>query len=192
MGDKSDGTVTLWIGDLKNGGDSAAQHLWERYFDRLVRLAHKKIQTRHGGQAVADGEDAALDAFSSFCRRAALGQFPRLHDRDDLWRLLVVITIHKVAKQVRYERALIRGGDRNVHGLDELIGPEPTPEFAALVAEEYERRLDSMGDEMLRRIVEDKMAGYDNEEIALRLRCSRSSIQRKLALIRREWVDEDS
>jgi DNA-directed RNA polymerase specialized sigma24 family protein len=192
MPDESQGSVTLWIGDLKDGGDSAAQHLWERYFDRLVLLAHKKIQARHGGQAVADGEDAALDAFNSFCKRAALGQFPLLHDRDDLWRLLVVITIRKVAKQVRYEKALIRGGDREVDGFDEVIGPEPSPEFAAQVAEEYGRRLDGLGDEMLRRIAEDKMAGYDNDEIALRLGCSRSSIQRKLALIRREWSGEES
>ena len=192
MSNELEGSVTLWIGDLKNGGDSAAQHLWDRYFDRLVRLAHKKIQAKHGGQAVADGEDAALDAFNSFCKRAALGQFPLLLDRDDLWRLLVVITIRKVAKQVRYERALIRGGGLKVNGLDELIGPEPTPEFAALVAEEYERRLDGLGDEMLRQIVEDKMAGYDNDEIALRLGCSRSSIQRKLALIRQEWFGEES
>ena len=118
MSNELEGSVTLWIGDLKNGGDSAAQHLWDRYFDRLVSLAHKKIQAKHGGQAVADGEDAALDAFNSFCKRAALGQFPLLHDRDDLWRLLVVITIRKVAKQVRYERALIRGGGLKVNGLE--------------------------------------------------------------------------
>jgi hypothetical protein len=27
------GSVTRWIGDLKAGGDGAAQRLWERYFD---------------------------------------------------------------------------------------------------------------------------------------------------------------
>ncbi len=37
-----------WIGDLKAGGDSAAQHLWERYFDRLVHLARARLRTRAG------------------------------------------------------------------------------------------------------------------------------------------------
>ena len=30
MAVQDDGSVTRWIGDLKAGGDSAAQHLWER------------------------------------------------------------------------------------------------------------------------------------------------------------------
>jgi ECF sigma factor len=44
MGSTGEGSVTRWIGDLKSGGDSAAQHLWERYFERLVRLARKQLQ----------------------------------------------------------------------------------------------------------------------------------------------------
>jgi hypothetical protein len=39
-----DGSVTNWIGDLKAGGDSAAQHIWERYFDRLVHLARAQLR----------------------------------------------------------------------------------------------------------------------------------------------------
>jgi hypothetical protein len=32
MATEGDGSVTRWIGDLKASGDSAARHLWERYF----------------------------------------------------------------------------------------------------------------------------------------------------------------
>src|SRR5260370_6120356 len=89
MESESEGSVTRWIGDLKSGGESAAQQLWERYFERLVRLARKKLQKARRPRAVEDEEDAALSAFDSFCRGVDRGRFPRLADRDDLWRLLV-------------------------------------------------------------------------------------------------------
>ena len=38
MSSTGEGSVTRWLGDLKSGGDAAAQHLWDRYFDRLVHL----------------------------------------------------------------------------------------------------------------------------------------------------------
>src|SRR5262245_52985050 len=91
------GSVTHWIGDLKAGGDTAAQHLWERYFGRLVRLARSKL--RATSRTVVDEEDAALSAFDSFCRGAERGRFPDLADRDDLWRLLVVLTVRKAIDQ---------------------------------------------------------------------------------------------
>src|SRR5438105_1816712 len=89
MSHESSGSVSHWIGHLKQGDQAAAQLLWERYFARLVRLAQAKIRSvcRPGGDA--DGEDIAVDAFDSFCRRAAQGRFPKLNDRDDLWQLLV-------------------------------------------------------------------------------------------------------
>ena len=99
MTSTAEGSVTRWLGDLKSGGDAAAQHLWERDFDRLVRLAHQRLRGRGG--ASEDEEDAALSAFDSFCRGAVQGRYPRLDDREDLWRLLVVITVRKALDQVQ-------------------------------------------------------------------------------------------
>jgi hypothetical protein len=59
---------------------------------------------------MADQEDVALSAFDSFCRNAEEGRFPHLDDRDNLWRLLVVITARKASKLVRAEGRLERGG----------------------------------------------------------------------------------
>src|SRR6516165_2981413 len=112
MSTDAEGSVTRWIGDLKAGGGSAAQPLWERYFERLVRLARNKLRSSHRRAAVEDEEDAALSAFDSFCRGAAAGRFPRLTDRDDLWRLLVVLTIRKALDQLERHGAAKRGGDR--------------------------------------------------------------------------------
>ena len=46
MTKEPDGSVTRWIGDLVAGdaAGSAAQKLWERYFDRLVHLARDRLR----------------------------------------------------------------------------------------------------------------------------------------------------
>src|SRR5262245_7787143 len=141
----SAGSVTLWISQLKAGDRTAAQGLWERYFQRLVSLARARL----GGapRRAADEEDVALSAFDSFCRGAEHGRFPQLGDRHDLWPLLVVLTARKANRLVLHERRLKRGGgkghDEALLGtasaaedpaLAQLISREPTPEFAAQVA----------------------------------------------------------
>ena len=108
MASRDEGSVTRWIGDLKAGGEFAAQHLWERYFHRLVHLARARLRASGRAGVIADEEDAALSAFDSFCRGAAAGRFPELADRDGLWRLLVVITVRKRASWVRLGRRAAR------------------------------------------------------------------------------------
>src|SRR4051794_12636924 len=93
------GSVSRWIGELKGGDPAAAQPLWDRYYARLVRLARVKLRRSRPRGAEADEEDAALSAFESFCTGMARGRFPQLADRDDLWRLLVVITARKAWAQ---------------------------------------------------------------------------------------------
>jgi len=202
MSSEGVGSVTCWIGSLKEGVPDAAQQLWGRYIEALVRLARAKLRTTP--RTAADEEDVALSAFDSFCRGVKLGRYPQLEDRDDLWRLLVTITARKAADQVQCEHRQKRGGGR-VHvasdlaggdwderggGLDLIAGPEPTPEFAALVAEELRRRLEGLGDETLRCIALRKMEGDTDEEIAARLGCTRRTVVRKLVVIRQAWTAE--
>ena len=189
------GSVTHWLGQLKAGDHAAAQELWQRYFGRLVGLADK-ILPRQARRA-ADAEDAALSALASFCRCAQLGRFPQLLDREDLWQVLVVLTACKAHHPAAYAQAQKCGGrpaDTPPSGaetadgeaaLDQIFSREPTPEFAAQVAEEYQRLLDRLEDDQLRRVVIWKMEGYTNEEIAAKLGRTPRSIGRKLALIRR-------
>jgi WD40 repeat protein len=88
-----DGSVSLWINQLKDGDDEAVQKLWHAYFHRLVALARTKL--RGVQRRAEDEEDAAPSAFDSFCRGAEHGRFPQLNNREDLWRLLVMITARK-------------------------------------------------------------------------------------------------
>ena len=187
---EGEGAVSRWIGDFKDGDQAAAQPLWERYFDRLVRLAGARLRSAQPRlSADADGEDAALSAFDSFCAGAVRGRFPQLADRDDLWRLLVVITARKVQAQARRQRRRNRGGglDRNESDLpeagcapgaqcfDRIVGDEPTPAFAAQVAEECRRLLDALGDESLCLVALARMEGYTTGEIAEQVTAERET-----------------
>ena len=198
----SPGSVTGWIAELKAGNRVAAQNLWERYYRRLVALAHNKLRNRC---RVADEEDVVLSAFAGFCRGVEQGRFPRLDDRDDLWKLLVVISMRKASDLVKRECRKKRGGG-NVYPqsalpctpdaqgveteLEQIVGEEPTPDFVAEVAEECQRLLESLGNGELQAIAVWKMEGYTNEEIAAKLGYVTVTIERRLRLIRTIWERE--
>jgi DNA-directed RNA polymerase specialized sigma24 family protein len=186
----SGGSVTHWIGLLKSGDHQAAQPLWERYFQQLVALARQRLRSLP--RRAADEEDVALSAFDSFCRDARRGRFPQLGDRDDLWRLLVTITAQKSLDLVRREKAYKRGAGQPIAAeanLEEVLGREPTPEFAALVADECRRLLDRLPGEELRAIAVWKMEVYGTEEIADKLRCVPRTVERRLQVIRKLWSE---
>jgi RNA polymerase sigma factor (sigma-70 family) len=199
----SDESVTLWINLVKAGDSAAVGKLWERYYERLVRLARQKL---HGAsRRVADEEDAALSAFDSFCRAAQRGRFPNLADREGLWRLLMQMTARKVVDQRRREMRERRGGGRVVgesaidasrraksdRAIEQIIDAGPTPEEAAAIAEQVRRLLDGLGDAVLQAIAVACMEGYTNQEIARQQECSVRTVERRIQLIRRKWQRED-
>ncbi len=198
----SDGSVTHWFEELREGNSVAAQSLWERYFPELVRLARQKL--RDIPCRAADEEDIALSAMESFFEAAQIGRFPDLADRYDLWRLLLKMTTRKVVDLRRHEGRQRRGGghvcavsDLAAEGsnseklaLGEIVGNTPTPEFAASMAEECQRLLGQLTEADLRTLAVAKMEGYTNQEIAQRLDCSLRTVERRLRLIRRKWQQE--
>jgi DNA-directed RNA polymerase specialized sigma24 family protein len=191
------GSVSHWLGLLQGGDAAAAQPLWERYFQRLVGLARRKLQG--AARQVADEEDVALSAFDSFCRSAQGGRFPQLGDRDDLWRLLVLLTARKASHLRRDQGRQKRGGGvqqgeapggTEAAALEEVLGREPSPQFAAEVAEECRRLLAGLGDPDLEAVALWKMEGYENAEIAAKLGCAPRTVERRLQLIRQLWEKE--
>ena len=95
---------------------------------------------------------------------------------------------------MRGESALMGTGasDDVPMGMAQVIDREPTPQFAAMLAEEYQSRLDGLPDDQVRRVAEMRFQGYENQEIASALDCSLRSVERKLQLIRSLWSDVDS
>ena len=108
------------------------------------------------------------------------------------------MTVHKAMGLARHERRQRRGGGR-VKSLDDdemvsdeglvanIVGQEPTPEFATMMADECRRLLEKLDDSQLRELAVAKMEGYNNQEIARRLECSLRTVERRLRLIRKEW-----
>jgi DNA-directed RNA polymerase specialized sigma24 family protein len=201
-------SVTVWLDGIKSGDDTDIQKLWDRYFQRLVRLAGKKLPA-HCRRSF-DEEDIALSAFQSFCDRAGRGQFPQLNDRDDLWRLLATITVRKALDTMRRQRrqkrgggnvlgesALLVGGDHDGDrggrdGLGEVLSREPTPEAVARFADDYQRFLARLQDPALRAIALRRLEGQSAPQIAAAARVSTKTIERKLRLIRAIWSEENS
>jgi DNA-directed RNA polymerase specialized sigma24 family protein len=194
-GEDTGNSVTRWISALKQGDQDAATGLWESYCRRLVGLARARLGDLP--RLIADEEDIALSAFDSFCRRAQAGQFRSLHDRDDLWQLLAMITVRKAIDLRKYEGRQSRGmgrvrslADLSRGGLESLGGDEPTPELAAQLVEESQRLMAQLGDSTLQSVATLKLEGYTNDEIAARLGCVTSTVERKLARIRGKWAGE--
>jgi DNA-directed RNA polymerase specialized sigma24 family protein len=195
-----EGSVSRWLGPLQQGDPAAAEQLWERYFRSLVQLARKRL--RQARPRAADAEDVALSAFDSFCRNAEHGRFPEMHDRNNLWRVLAVITARKAARLLRDEGRQKRGGagaarreaaaadDDEAALLEQAFSHELSPELAAQVTDECERLLRLLGDEQLRQVALWRMEGFTVEEIAAKAGCAPRSVKRKLQSIRILWEHE--
>jgi DNA-directed RNA polymerase specialized sigma24 family protein len=113
--------------------------------------------------------------------------------------LLVSITIHKVLHVVRDQDRIKRGGKfrelagfdnstDSINALNQIVSREPSPDFAAEVAEQYDAMLKTLEDPDLVEIATMKLEGYSNAEIAKHRNRSERTIERKLQLIRKLWL----
>ena len=196
-----DGSVSAWITGLKASEMEAARRLWERYFEKVVGTARKRLATTP--RQMADEEDLALSVFDSLCRGAADGRFGDLSNRDELWWLLLAMTKRKAIDYTRREAAQKRNGNNGAGGslvdsvtvshpfsFHDLVREEPSPEFLLVLEEENARLMSLLRDDTLRQIAVWRIEGYTVEEIAERLTISKRSVERKLMLIRSTWSAE--
>jgi RNA polymerase sigma factor (sigma-70 family) len=195
------GSVTRLIEQLRSDDpilrDDAARGLWERYVSALLELARHHLDRKLLHRE--DEEDVLQSMYASFCSRQQRGSF-ELNGRNDLWKLLVTVTLRKARNAARrnrqeardYRRERGQGGGDSSSGawaLELMDASEPTPEDAAALNEELQKRLRALGDPVLRRIALRKLEGYTNKEIARELdNCTERTIERKLARIRTKWA----
>jgi len=176
-------TTKQLIDGMKKGDSGAVEKLWEQYFLQLVEFARKKW-IRHGD----DAECVAASAFKSLYLGAERGRFPKLNDRNNLWWLLVRITSNKIADRIQHAKAQKRGGGRVVSlaaaSIDPVDGDAPSPTFLVELNDTYQNVIDHLDDDVLREVARLKLELYSIDEIAHRLDCSRSTVDRKLRIIR--------
>src|SRR5262245_41983356 len=145
----NDPTDSLILAQLCRAGDSeAARKLFDRYVDRLVALARRRLS-----QALAsrvDPEDIVQSVFRTFFGRLQGGQF-HLEQQDDLCKLLVRITVHKTLRQVAFQKAAKRNPSAEVGQEDSereelfaVLDREPTPEAAVLFLDQLEHFLNRL------------------------------------------------
>lgn len=179
-------SITRLIRAVQDGSSSAVRPLLSTYFDRLVRLASKRL--RNLPSLAGYDEDLALRSFQSVYQRLRDPARPLdLAGRDDLWRLLATRTISRAIDLIRRHRPAEVPGDEDV---TQLLTRDPTPEEAAELADECRRLLDSLQEPELRQIALWKVEGYTHEEIAARLDCVPRTIERKVSRIRLLWRHE--
>jgi RNA polymerase sigma factor (sigma-70 family) len=199
------GSVTIAIPDLSSDDpavrNAAARLIWDRYFRDLLTLARNNLDKRIRHRT--DEEDVAQSMFKSFCLRQQRGEFD-LKGRDDLWGLLVTITLRKARNAAKAQRREKRDVFREqpLSGRDEtgsaawlleqqIEAADPSPLEAIVLNEALERRLQALADPELREIALWRLEGYTNGEIAGRLDCTERSVERKLARIRSLWKSYD-
>ena len=200
--DNSTDSISEWLGRLKAGEAAAAQNLWNRYSEELLRVAKHRLGTSPRG--IGDEEDVALSVFGSIFRGAVEGRFDHISTRDELWWLLLTITKRKTVDHIRRESAQKRDHQPDPPGqepsairavsvqisLNDLVSSSPTPDFLVALEEQYISLLDKLRNDQLREIVVLRIEGYTVAEIAQKLNIGMRAVERKLQLIRAKWKRE--
>jgi eukaryotic-like serine/threonine-protein kinase len=161
------------------GESEAATAIFERYVDRLVALARKRLSGKLSRRV--DPEDVAQSAFRSFFLHAREGEYELRHT-GDLWRLLAQIAIHKLHRQVDRHHAKRRaiGRDAGSEGVAAAQVLEPGPAEVVALVEQLHRILADLGDEP-RNVLMATLRGEDVEQIATAMKKSPRSVRRYLA-----------
>lgn len=198
----ADDDVSEWIRRVKAGDEGAAQLIWNRYAEQIVEVARRSFGNE--SRRVSDEEDVAMLALKSLLAGITSGRFPELDNREQLWRLLMVITTRKAAAVIEHNSRQKRGGGlvrgdsalgislessdpSLMAGFDRFPSEKPAPDLAALMADETHRLISSLPDATAQQIAVLKMEGHTHEEIADKLGCNVRTVERRLKQIREQW-----
>lgn len=173
--------------------ESAAAAVFERYVERLTRLARSRLAAELAARV--DPEDIVQSAYRSFFVAARQGRFT-VSESGDLWRLLVEVTLHKLYRQASRHKAARRSVRRDRASRDGSIwqrvaGTEPTPEQAAIAAEELEALLKKLPPQG-REVVALALQGHQQREIAAKLGVGDRTVRRWLKAARVALAAESS
>lgn len=176
------------LASYRAGSPEAARELFDRYVDRLIGLARKRLPGRLARRV--DPEDVVQSAYRTFFVEASQGRFA-LERTGDLWRLLAAITVNKVRRQVdRYgrkkrklnEEESVGGTTDELHFPPEAVDREPLPDEAVAIAELVESVMTGL-DPFERHVLELRLLRHTTPEIAALVDRTERTVQRVLRKI---------
>jgi RNA polymerase sigma-70 factor (ECF subfamily) len=169
------------------GDEDAAQQLFDHYVNRLLPLARVRLSQRVASRV--DAEDIVQSVFRTFFKRLKAGEF-QIEEADDLCKLLVRITVHKTLRQISYHRAgkrdcnlETRQTEESQSQLFQTLGRDPGPEVCVAFLNQLEHFLGQLKPDE-RQVLELRMQGHSNEEIAQQLGTYDRKIRRVIERVR--------
>lgn len=177
----------------KDGNQQAAQVLVKRYMVRLTALARSRLSRKLARRL--DPEDIVLSAWRSFFVAVDADRLSAPND-DNLWPLLVTLTIRKLAKQSEHHTAIRRDAEREIAFDDssswqDAVARGPSPEEAAMLVDEIESVMRCLS-ETDRMVLEKRLQGDDQVAIARELGCSERTVRRAMERIRSHLKDRET
>ena len=180
---ESNKTTQRWVHAFKQSDDTAIGEFWKEHEIRLKRIAARYISVPLKQRF--DEQDIAQSAFRSFARQMHEHDFD-FENRNDVANLLFAIAANKAKEKARYHLRQKRGIDQEVYisHLANLDRTEPTPDEQFAFNEILELIGDFPEDEQ--KIIQLRMDGYSQKDIATQLRCSERTVRRKLKVIQKQ------
>ena len=166
---------------LPAGDDRAARAIFDRYSDRLVRLAGRHLSQRLAGRV--DPEDVIQSVFRTFFRRGAGGEF-QFDGSAQLWQLLVKITVLKARAKARFHTADRRDAGKQwapADGFDPATS-EPGPDEAVILVDQINALLRGLPP-VYAQVLGLRLQGRNVTEVADELNLSRQTVHRALNLL---------
>ncbi|MCA9035337.1 MAG: sigma-70 family RNA polymerase sigma factor [Planctomycetaceae bacterium] len=158
-----------------------------RFGEQLIRLAHSEMPERMSRRL--DPEDVVQSVFRSFFGRHEREEFT-FQSSNDVWRLLVTMTYHKVVNAINHHHRQKRDIKRDTSESDSsvsspMVWPDrkPTSSDVVVMIDLLESLMLHLPEES-REIVRFRLEDYTSEEIAQRLGKSKRTVMRVLRRFR--------
>lgn len=165
----------------RKGDQLAAKLLYERYVDRMLLCASRRLSQRFSSRV--DAEDIIQSAFRSFFIRLQNGEY-QFDKNEDIPRLLMRITLNKTLRHVAYHQAARRSTQNEIgqtelekEVLIQVAGRDPTPDEAVMFVDQVDHFLQKLP-HLSRQIIELRLQGFSEKEIAKKLQISDRKVRR--------------
>lgn len=169
---------------FRAGSDDAATALYVRYAQRLEHLAVSRVDRKAAVRV--DPEGIVQSVFRTFFRRVSGGQYD-VGDREDLWKLLLVIALNKLRSEGAFHRAAKRSVTRTEvlqDDVEQRSGAAGEPLSLTVLRMTVDELLGELPDDH-RAIVGLRIEGYEVAEIATRTGRAKRSVERVLQAFRK-------